>query len=449
MTPTRCGRAASASTTGHRRHARWTVGWTIACALLTAPWPAVAASASPRADGASEARTEPTTPRVSFRWREHPGVRIGPHVRLDVTARIEGDVRARDADADTDWARRRVGIDASLWKRLAFSVERELTDSSMPWRDVYLNLTLVDALEVRVGHFKVPFGAEQLTSSGEVAFAQRALLSDSLAPGRDTGVMVHGRLWRKRLSYRAGYFTQDGRQARSRTTKGGRDARAARVVVSPFRLVQKDGTRRWLNVELGAGAVSSTLDEGAHGLDGRTALFQDRFFSPMYVSGRRWRTGADVNWRLPRTVVAVEGVRVNDQRAGQGIFDDSLPSVVSAGWAGSAVWTLRRGTRWRGEGPRLGVFDERAGAIELAGRLEALRFSTPNAEGQAFLHPRAPRIPTVQARVVTLGANWYPLPFTRVQVDAVRESVSGSPALSALQSARRAWGGHVRLQILF
>lgn len=449
MTATRCGRVVSARAIETRTHAGWTVVATIACAMLAGPPTTSTTSAAPRPDDASDARVEPATPLVSFRWREHPGVRLGAHVRLDVTARIEGDVRGRDEDTDTDWARRRVGVEASIWKRLAFSVERELTDSSMPWRDVYLNLTVADALEVRAGHFKVPFGAEQLTSAGDVAFAQRALLSDSLTPGRDSGVMVHGRLWRRRLAYRVGYFTRDGRQARSRTTRGGRDARAARVVVSPFRLPQKDGSRRWLNVELGAGAVSSTLDEGAQGLDGRTALFEDRFFSPLYVNGRRWRLGADVRWRLPRTVVALEGVRVSDERAGQGIFDDSLPSVVSDGWAGSAVWTLRRGNRWRGDGPRLGVFDERAGAIELAGRLESLRFSTPGAEGQPFLHPRAPRIPTVQARAMTLGANWYPLPFARLQLDAVRESVPGAASPGAGQATRQAWGGHLRLQVLF
>lgn len=384
---------------------------------------------------------------VAFRWREHPSLRLGPHVRLEATARIEGDVRTAELDADTDWARRRVGLNGELWKRLGFSVERELADETEPWRDVYVNVALADALEVRAGHFKIPFGADQLTSAVDVPFAQRALISDNLAPGRDTGVMLHGKVWRKRLAYRVGYFTKDGRQSRSRTSTGGRDASSARIVAAPFRAA-RGSAQRWANVELGVGVATSRLDEGAQSLDGRTALFERRFFEPLFVQGQRLRIGSDIAWRIPRVAFMLEGIRVRDTRTGQGLADDSLAALVSDGWVGSSVWTLRSGRRWRGtEGPRLGVFDERAGAIELTTRVESLRFATPGALGEAFLHPRAPRIPIVEVHALTLGANWYPLPFARLQADAVREwSGAGSPASGSARQ-RPFWGGHIRLQI--
>lgn len=417
----------------------------VSLALLAAA--AVTATPPVWAQTPSSAASDAPSP-VTFRWREHPGLRVGRHVRLDFTARLEAERRAEPLDAETDWARRRIGVQGQVSKRVEFTVERELSDESSPWRDVYVNAVWTDAFEVRAGHFKLPFGAEQLTGAADLPFAQRAMMSDALAPGRDTGVMGHGKVWHRRLAYRVGYFTQDGRQARTRTTAGGRDAVAARIVVSPFR---PDGRGRtpWSGITVGGGLVTSTLHEGALGLDGRTALFERRFFDAMYVSGRRRRMGADLAWSLPRLTIAVEGMRVRDARANQSIFDDSLPAVVSDGWVGTTVWTLRGGRRWRGEeGPRLGVFDARVGAIELAARAEALRFSTPDGEGRAFLHPRSPSIPTVAARATTLGVNWYPLPMARLQVDAVRERVSVS-AGGVPGGGRPSWGSHVRLQVLF
>lgn len=421
---------------------RLVIARSIVLSMVTVATQAYAEQSDKPTDTPTEARSA-----VAFRWREHPGLRLGRHVRLEATARLEGDMRAAELDADTDWARRRVGLNGELWKRFSFSVERELADETEPWRDVYLNVALGDWLEVRAGHFKLPFGAEQLTSAVDVPFAQRALISDNLAPGRDTGVMLHGKVWRKRLAYRAGYFTRDGRQARTRTSTGGRDAGVARIVVAPFRGA-RGSAQRWANIQVGVGVATSRLDEGAQSVDGRTALFERRFFEPLFVQGQRLRIGTDVTWRLPRVAFMFEGTRVRDARTGQGLADDSLPALVSDGWVGSTVWTLRSGGRWRGtEGPRLGVFDDRAGAIELTARVESLRFATPGAAGEPFLHPRSPRIPTVEVRALTVGANWYPLPFARLQADAVREwSGTGSLASGALRQ-RPVWGGHIRLQV--
>jgi hypothetical protein len=60
------------------------------------------------------------------------------------------------------------------------------------------------------GQFKVPFGLQELTSSGNQSFVDRALVSNEYARGRDTGVAVQGVLFGNKLEYRAGIFNGNG-----------------------------------------------------------------------------------------------------------------------------------------------------------------------------------------------------------------------------------------------
>jgi phosphate-selective porin OprO and OprP len=61
------------------------------------------------------------------------------------------------------------------------------------------------------GQFKVPFGRQQMTSSGNQQFVDRSLVSDEYARGRDTGFAVQGAVWSNKLEYRAGFFNGAGR----------------------------------------------------------------------------------------------------------------------------------------------------------------------------------------------------------------------------------------------
>jgi phosphate-selective porin OprO and OprP len=60
------------------------------------------------------------------------------------------------------------------------------------------------------GQFKVPAFLQQLTSSGNQSFVDRALVSDEFARGRDTGLAVQGVLFSNKLEYRAGFFNGNG-----------------------------------------------------------------------------------------------------------------------------------------------------------------------------------------------------------------------------------------------
>jgi phosphate-selective porin len=60
------------------------------------------------------------------------------------------------------------------------------------------------------GQFKAPFGLQELTSSGNQSFVDRALVSNQYARGRDTGFAVQGVLFGNKLEYRAGIFNGNG-----------------------------------------------------------------------------------------------------------------------------------------------------------------------------------------------------------------------------------------------
>jgi hypothetical protein len=60
------------------------------------------------------------------------------------------------------------------------------------------------------GQFKVPSFLQQLMSSGNQSFVDRALVSDQYARGRDIGLAVQGVLFRNKLEYRAGVFNGNG-----------------------------------------------------------------------------------------------------------------------------------------------------------------------------------------------------------------------------------------------
>jgi hypothetical protein len=64
---------------------------------------------------------------------KHPSVRIGKHLKLDFNARVESDLRLATPEiglvrANQEWQDRRVGVEATAFKRIKFEVSRELGD---------------------------------------------------------------------------------------------------------------------------------------------------------------------------------------------------------------------------------------------------------------------------------------------------------------------------------
>jgi phosphate-selective porin len=353
--------------------------------------------------------------------------RLGDAVVIKPTARLHADLRTTtdvdgESDADLDLARRRIGVKGKVASRVEFEVEREI-DSNGQWRDVFVDVRASRALQVRGGHFKVPFSREQLTGAGDLDFIDRARAVDLLAPGRSAGVAVHGRVAHRVLGYEAGAFVRDGTRTYTAWPTGSEPTIAGRVTVRPRGSARRNG--RWSDIELGVAAAVSDLDDGRASLRGRLTT-KDVFFAPVLVSGRRLRVGGDLDWRPGPLGIRAEFLRADDARQHQGLLGETLTPLRAQGWYVSGVWAVT--TR-----------------VELAARAEQLSFGTPGAADLQIWTPRAEQLSAVTDRGLTLGVNWTVHRFVRVQVNAVREQVVDRSRLGA--SSHVGWSPVVRIQV--
>lgn len=82
---------------------------------------------------------------------------------------------------------------------------------------------------LKAGQFKVPFGRQELTSSGNLQFVDRSLVSNTYALGRDIGLQISGLAWGGKLDWRLGAFNGAGRN----------------VTTNDNRKLQYDGRLTW------------------------------------------------------------------------------------------------------------------------------------------------------------------------------------------------------------
>jgi phosphate-selective porin len=386
-----------------------------------------------------------------------PSLRAG-EFRLDLRVRFHVDLNGLDAEPDVqpdtfDFKRARVALEGRIYDDLEYELDAELRDSERPWRDVLLNYRRFEVLEIQGGRFKVPFNLDQLTSVFSNSFVFRSLIGSQLAPGREQGVMGRGEVARGAIQYRAGWFRGDGETARFSEDLPQNEfieeapiatTWAGRIQATPWRHTR--GPLRHL--QLGANTTYGRVEEaGLFGLRGRTTAGFE-FFDPVYVLGRRTRLGMDVRWTPGPISVQSEYNRVTDQRNGQGLGDVDLPNVIGQGWYLSGTWLLTGEDKAGNLEPRRPLFQGGAGAIEVAARIEELRFgSAGGSDEPPFANPRAANILQNRDRVLTLGVNWYPNKFGRIAWNVVREAIQ-DPARSPLPDRTHFWTGILRLQFV-
>ena len=319
----------------------------------------------------------------------------------------QGRTEAESSDSSVTLRRARVGVKGTAFRYVEYELERSLRKTEQWWRDAYVNVPLSRMLEVKGGRFKVPFSREQLTSAGNLDLINRSLGAAYLAPGRDTGLIAHGRFLGRRVRYEAGAFRGGGDNVRDSERRDPRHGAlsAGRVVVRPW----GDDTAPALLRDVSAGAALTTgrVPAGAYSVRGNT-IADVPFFPVTVVQGRRQRYGVELGWRTGPLAVMGEAMRVTDQRLGQSTDDGRLPDILADAWNVTGTWHIT-GTR-----------QDLPGAVALVVRAEDFRIRsrsgewTPgNSRGEAIM-PRADRAWTV-------GVTWSLLRFFRIQGNAVRE----------------------------
>ncbi len=415
--------------------------------LLAAVVPASAQSSQDGPRPGVERSESQEQSRVAFSFEKNPSLRIGSNLRFDVHFKSQADWRdfpdqTADSDDVFDLHRARIVVDGRATKYVEYQVEREMRGANRPWRDVFANVRPLRAFELQVGRFKVPFGLEQTTGVMDLNFAYRSLASSYLAPGRDIGAMAHGRVVRNTLRYEAGVFREGGDNARVVDEIGSSSQRtmAARVVARPWSAARFSSLR---NLDMGVAFTAGRVPEGLNSLRAET-IPGNRLAEPVYVNGLRRRLGAQLQWRPGSASVQGEIIRVNDERRGQGIYDDNLPAAIQSGWYLAGTWLVTGEEKKGNIDPSRPLFQGGFGAVEVAGRVEAITFGSRSVAEPPSPGPRARRILEKRDTLWTVGVNWYLNEFLKVQANVIREEREEGGIL--LPTLGRTWSRTFRVQ---
>jgi phosphate-selective porin OprO and OprP len=421
--------------------------------------------------------TETDQPGFRFVWKQHPSIRYGSAFRMDFQAKFQLDAYdsyegAQGALACDDtllpssctWElyRSRIGIQGHLFKEIEYEVERELQEHELTqeevleglapeqvWKDVFVNVRYIRNAQVQVGRFKVPFGLDQLTGVTQNDFVFRSLGAIYLDPARDTGVMVHGRFFKRGLNYWVGGFRHDGDNARSKRIEGGDETFAARVTGLPFR---KLSPKTLGGLELGTAVAFTKLSDDSfrpNGLRGRTTLTQDTFYNQVYVKGDRRRFEADVDWTIGPASARAEYTHVSDSRIDQGLDNQTLPDARAQSWYVAGTWVVTGERKRRPVKPANPLPGGGFGAVEVAARYERLWFDSVGTTDTsiAFRNPRAENILLTGDKAFTIGVNWTLNRWVKVQFNGIRQQVE-DPERNPIPDGGAFWSRVLRFQFL-
>jgi phosphate-selective porin OprO/OprP len=434
-------------------------------------------SDQPAPDETDDPDAEPLIePGVGFVWKAHPSFRFGENFRLDFEAKLQEDAHGAYANAPGltcqgvalptpctfQLHRNRIGIKGTIFKKIDYEIERELTEQELSdkdlllgftpksqWKDVYLNFKVIKKVQLQVGKFKIPFGLDETTGVSHNDFIYRSLGANYLDPARDIGVMAHAHILKRSLYYDVGVFRHDGDNARSKKIEGGGTTFAARVHGVPLRKVGVP----WMNqITVGSAYTYSALSDDPYlpnGLRGRTVLTQDTFFSSVYVKGHRRRWEADADFTKGPASLRAEFTRVTDDRLQQGLGDEDLPAARARAWYVSGTWILTGERKRRPLRSDTELFRGGTGAIELAARYERLWYdSVPGTDTDpASRTPRAYNILESGDRALTLGVNWVLNRFFKLQFNGIREQLDDA-VRNPITNGGAFWSRIVRLQIV-
>jgi len=387
---------------------------------------------------------------VHFAWKEHPTLVFNKKTYVDFRARFRADATTSDSvlrDEEVtqpDDAKRRIGVGGDIEHLVEFQIERELQDDD-PWRDVFANYHQFDVVQVQGGKFKLPFSLDENTSPANLDFVFRSLAANQLAPGRDIGVMVHGRVVNRKIRYELGSFDHDGRNGRTRNLERvyGDRAIAGRVTAQPFRGTKSIGE----DLQVGVAFTSSDVPLGFMSLRGQTFL-DATFFQPnFWVQGQRQRIGVEARWRPGPFSVKSEYMRVTTERLGQSVEDTDLSPLVATGWYVSGTWAVTGERKANGlTMPRHPFLQGGYGAVEIAGRVERLAFGSEASGETPSTSVRADVVRGNADRALTLGVNWYLNRWVKLQFNVIKETLS-DPDQGPLPSQPSFWTRVFRLQL--
>ncbi len=145
----------------------------------------------------------------------------------------DSDVRSSKGDLldGTEFRRVRLYIAGLIYGNVDYKLQFDFAGGKAKLKDAYIGIKDLPFGYLKMGHFKEPFGLDELTSSKYITFIERALPM-AFAPSRNTGLMLSSTAFDKRMTWAAGIF-RDADSYGKKTSEGGYNI-TGRVTALPW-----------------------------------------------------------------------------------------------------------------------------------------------------------------------------------------------------------------------
>lgn len=172
-------------------------------------------------------RKTPEPPKIPFEvsWKDGKTTITSKSAQLAISNRVQIRFTSENLDTNSPTAGperdsfriRRAKTKFEGWvytKDLTYELQLNWADSANVLEDAVINYDLSKgkkSVMLKTGQFKVPFGRQELTSSGSQQFVDRSNVSNTFARGRDIGLQLWGTPNGGKLDWRIGVFNGNGR----------------------------------------------------------------------------------------------------------------------------------------------------------------------------------------------------------------------------------------------
>jgi hypothetical protein len=186
-------------------------------------------------------RPEPAPkPKMNFSWKDGKTTFETDTAQLVISNRVQlrfTELMPEVGDDQGSFRVRRAKTKFDGWiynKKIQYEMQLNWADTTNALEDANINFDILGnkAFMVKAGQFKVPFGRQELTSSGSQEFVDRSIVSNEYAKGRDVGLQLWGMALNDTIDWRVGVFNGRGRNAT--TNDNDKYQYNARVTWQPF-----------------------------------------------------------------------------------------------------------------------------------------------------------------------------------------------------------------------
>jgi phosphate-selective porin OprO/OprP len=118
-------------------------------------------------------------------------LKFGGRLQADFTF-VEADNTLDELEDGFEFRRARLFFSGTIYERIEFKAQYDFTGGDVDAKDLYIGIKN-DWGTLRFGHYKEYFSLDMLTSSKHITFLEYSLPVQAFAPGRNSGIGIHGK----------------------------------------------------------------------------------------------------------------------------------------------------------------------------------------------------------------------------------------------------------------